>query len=124
MFDDNANGPLGTFSAKIKIGHALGIYTKGFREELDVMRHIRNAFAHSWEKLDFSSPAIIMGCSALRVPRIAPSSFEEIVSGPKGQFLFSARTMYVYLEWPGWSVPTPFEKHPQQNFLRTLEDAK
>ncbi len=45
MFDGNANGPLSEFSARIKTGRALGIYPSAIKEELDLIRHIRNAFA-------------------------------------------------------------------------------
>jgi hypothetical protein len=47
-------GPLGTFSQKITAGHAFGIYDKEMRGNLDIVRHIRNAFAHSKKLIDFS----------------------------------------------------------------------
>src|SRR5262245_7114939 len=41
------NGPLNSFSSKIVMGYALGIYDKGMHSNLNIVRNIRNAFAHS-----------------------------------------------------------------------------
>jgi hypothetical protein len=40
------NGPLGTFSAKISMGYVLGLYGKEVRRDLDLLRKVRNDFAH------------------------------------------------------------------------------
>jgi len=47
------NGPLGTFSSKIKIGFALGLISKETQTSLDVIRRIRNDFAHLQAPLNF-----------------------------------------------------------------------
>lgn len=44
---DDFNGPFGTFSARIKGSHALGIIADAERDRLDTIRRIRNEFAHS-----------------------------------------------------------------------------
>ena len=41
--------PLGTFSAKISIAYRLGLIDKDFEYALQVVRKIRNSFAHSIE---------------------------------------------------------------------------
>jgi hypothetical protein len=124
MFDDNANGPLGTFAAKIKMGHALGIYPKAIRNELDTIRVIRNAFAHSWEQLDFSSEAIVNGCDVLRIPDHYSSEIgADDRQTPKARFLLSARQLYVYLEWDSVGHgrgPMKFETHPQRGLFSAL----
>jgi DNA-binding MltR family transcriptional regulator len=52
-------GPLGTFSQKITIGYAFSIYNDETRTNLDVVRSIRNAFAHAKMPLDFSHKLIV-----------------------------------------------------------------
>lgn len=47
------NGPLGTFSSKIKISFALGLISKESRTSLNVIRKIRNDFAHLQTPLNF-----------------------------------------------------------------------
>ena len=47
------NGPLNSFSSKIAVGHALGIYDEDMRNDLHIVRKIRNAFAHSKRLIHF-----------------------------------------------------------------------
>jgi DNA-binding MltR family transcriptional regulator len=53
------NGPLKPFYSKIAMGYALGIYDKGMRSDLNIVRSIRNAFAHSKKLIQFNHPAVI-----------------------------------------------------------------
>jgi DNA-binding MltR family transcriptional regulator len=124
MFDDNSNGPLSTFAAKIRAAYALGIYLKGVREELDMIRYIRNAFAHAKEKLDFSTPEIIEGCMALRMPENYSSPYVNEPKTPKVRFMISARILYTYLEFPNDEKPMRYETHPMHGeFFSKLEGA-
>lgn len=52
------SAPLGTLSAKIKLGKAIGLYQSKVENALDAMRRIRNAFAHSAKPLPFTHPLI------------------------------------------------------------------
>ena len=55
LFND-PNGPLATFSARIRIGCALGLYGRNTRDDLDHLRLIRNAFAHTMRSIRFDTP--------------------------------------------------------------------
>jgi hypothetical protein len=52
-------GPLGSFAHKIKAGYAFGLFEDDVRTNLDVIRHIRNAFAHSRKLLPFNHRLIL-----------------------------------------------------------------
>jgi len=52
------NGPLGTFSAKIRMAHALGLISTETQKGLDILRKIRNEFAHLHEPVTFQSDAV------------------------------------------------------------------
>ncbi|WP_316633492.1 MltR family transcriptional regulator [uncultured Flavobacterium sp.] len=52
------NGPLGTFSSKIKICYSLGFINKATMDDLDLIRKIRNEFGHDYNPIDFSTEAI------------------------------------------------------------------
>ena len=45
--------PLSTFSAKIEMGFALGLYGEDGRAYLDLIRDVRNKFAHKFDPLTF-----------------------------------------------------------------------
>lgn len=52
------NGPVGTFSSKIKMSAALGLLPEEIHKALDIIRKIRNEFAHLHEPLDFESTKV------------------------------------------------------------------
>jgi DNA-binding MltR family transcriptional regulator len=47
--------PLGSLSSKIKIARALGIFGPKTAHDLNIMREIRNAFAHGLRKMNFET---------------------------------------------------------------------
>jgi len=60
LFTDG--GPLGTLSSKIKLLYALGLVTKDGRHDLDLIRKIRNDFAHKLTGSTFQSDTIKGRC--------------------------------------------------------------
>jgi hypothetical protein len=61
--------PLGSFSAKIKLGYALALYGPQTRDDLEMVREIRNAFAHAFahcsKDIDFNTSQIAACCELL-----------------------------------------------------------
>jgi hypothetical protein len=53
------NGPLNSFYSKIVAGYALGIYDESMRDDLHIVRNIRNVFAHSKKPIQFDHPLIV-----------------------------------------------------------------
>lgn len=51
-------GPVGTFSAKIKMAYALGIISRAAREIADVFREMRNAAAHIQGDISFETASL------------------------------------------------------------------
>ena len=51
IFD--SNGPLSTFSAKIKLAYSLGLIDRSSFEDLETVRRIRNRFAHTPKQVEF-----------------------------------------------------------------------
>lgn len=62
LFGGDRPGALSGFYGKIILGHALGAYTKAFREDLDRIRHIRNVFAHAKGSINFETLEIANAC--------------------------------------------------------------
>jgi hypothetical protein len=60
--------PLADFSAKIRIAQALRIIGPQTRLNLDVVRTIRNAFAHAMIPVSFGTPQIARACELLTLP--------------------------------------------------------
>ena len=53
------DGVLGTFSRKIDLGYALGLYDAQRHKELHIIRNIRNAFAHTMIPIAFDTPELV-----------------------------------------------------------------
>ena len=71
------------------MAHAVGLYGDGTRRNLDILRTVRNLFAHSVVALNFQTPEVAQACDMLTSPAL---------SGPflKGGFKFdTARERYL-----------------------------
>lgn len=62
---DGGNAPLASFSSRIKCCHALGLITDHEKQDTDIIRSIRNVFAHQEHGLTFESTKINGLCSSL-----------------------------------------------------------
>lgn len=99
LFDDDVDGPLATLSRKIAMGYALGVYDSLMRSDLDCVRRIRNAFAHSKAHLDFETPeisAIIKHIRLIQSPTFQSMSGNRSTS-PRKVFVSCIRLICAYL---------------------------
>lgn len=81
----SGNGPLATFSSKISMAYSLGLIGKWEKDRIDVIRKIRNDFAHGFDTASFSNQATINRCISLKVPfeMIMPRDF--VISKASGE---------------------------------------
>ncbi len=63
-------GPLGSFSSKIHLAYLTGTISKMVHENLEIIRNIRNDFAHSRTHLRFSDQSISDRCRNLALKRL------------------------------------------------------
>ncbi len=70
LFDYSANGPISDFAAKIKLGYSMGIFGQLTKNDLNRIREIRNAFAHSLQSTSFATPEIAEICEMFQVPEL------------------------------------------------------
>lgn len=61
---DTFNAPIGTFSARIKIAHCLGLISDEERNDCDILRKIRNEYAHN-HRTSFEDKNLIDLCKNL-----------------------------------------------------------
>ena len=83
------NGPLGTFSSKIKLSYSLGLISKVTMNDINILRKIRNEFAHSNQPLSFETKKNKNLCNSLQL-NVQPENsssrikFMNVVSGISG----------------------------------------
>ena len=91
-------GPLATFDSKIRVCIALGIITSDFREDINIIRTIRNSFAHSIPVKGFSDEDIKSDCSKLKCRSVLQVPITSaITSMPKRNFVESCLRIYEFL---------------------------
>tara|TARA_R110000796_G_scaffold68403_2_gene156655 strand:- start:49 stop:609 length:561 start_codon:yes stop_codon:yes gene_type:complete len=79
-------GPLRDFSSKIKVAYAIGLVGPKTRGDLDVIREVRNAFAHTMFPVSFEDTEIANAASRVTfAKRITPDA-ELSQYPPKAMF--------------------------------------
>jgi DNA-binding MltR family transcriptional regulator len=83
------DGPLGSFASRIKLAYLLGIITVSLYSDLEIMRKIRNSFAHGRQTVRFSDQSIRDRCKWLAGAQAFQRGAGPIRS-PRQKFLISA----------------------------------
>lgn len=71
-----SNALLGTFSSKIQMAHVLGFLSEKEYKEVNLIRKIRNEFAHKLEDLHFSNSPICDLC--LNLTANTPEDYKKL----------------------------------------------
>lgn len=105
------NGPLSTFANKIMVGYVLELFGPLFRHDLDLIRELRNGFAHVRRPMTLTTPEIAEVCKHLKLPdeqslRVGPQAYYQrypdlaVVSDqshPRTRFTITCHTISVRL---------------------------
>jgi hypothetical protein len=81
-----AMGPLSTFSAKIELGFLLGLYAEPAHKNLNMIRVVRNTFAHEFDALSFDHPDILKAITDPSRPRLHRGATDV---SPRHEFMFA-----------------------------------
>jgi DNA-binding MltR family transcriptional regulator len=82
------DGALGTFASRIKIAYLMGLIDKPTKADLDLIRKIRNEFAHIRQDVRFTAPTVKARCSELQVAK-AYEQGSWAIRSYREKFLFS-----------------------------------
>lgn len=88
--------PLSSFSAKIRVCYAMGIIGERTRDDLDILRTIRNSFAHSGRTISFDTDEVAAACAHLHAPSLWPKGPNDKVWPPteaRKQYRSAAQTI-------------------------------
>jgi len=95
---DGANAPLGTFSARIAACDALGLLSESEAHDLQIIRKIRNDFAHDIHT-SFETTSVKDRCKMLKMKAHDYSNerMGEVVVSADGQFITAATAVILNL---------------------------
>jgi DNA-binding MltR family transcriptional regulator len=60
------DGALSTFFSKVHLGYAMSLYDDKVRDDLEVIRRVRNSFSHVRRAINFNTPEIADECKKFR----------------------------------------------------------
>lgn len=87
------NGFLGSFGTRIRLARYLNIISSELRKDLDIIRRIRNDFAHHLKFEDFNTASIKDRCLNLR------HDFLEDSQNPRERFINTANNLIVIIDF-------------------------
>lgn len=93
MFSYDYQGPLADLTARIKIAYALGIFGRKTRSDLEHVRAVRNAFAHSIRLIRFNTPEVAEICNALHTPHTTTIITSVAGRTPRGRYIETTVTL-------------------------------
>jgi hypothetical protein len=96
---EGPTAPLGTFSGRMRVAHALGLVGEQSFADLRLIGRIRNRFAHKLEVTSFTDPEIAALCSKLQVAEFVFLG-ETPPSEPRQRFIRSVVNIvhFIYSE--------------------------
>lgn len=90
---DGFNAPLGTLSSRIAASFALGLISEREHRECELIRKIRNEFAHQ-VKVSFESAKVLGLCSQLQM---AAQDYGNVEVDTRGRFTTAAVALVLHL---------------------------
>lgn len=88
------NAMLGSFANRTRLCYLVGLISARMRKDLDTIRHVRNAFAHTVTPLSFSHPLVTAECANLTL-RDPIEDLTQPISDARLRFVLAAKGIYV-----------------------------
>lgn len=105
----DSNAPVGTFSARIAMAFALGLVSEKERDELNMLRKVRNLFAHDFrQKMD--DPVVVGTMGNFReltdVVRTKATAMPEVkfAASPRDRFFHAVLRLAHQLDIRKWVI--------------------
>jgi len=93
----DTGAPLSSFHAKIAVAHALGMFGDEFRSQIDRVRLIRNAFAHTMLPLSFDDELVAQECMKLVPARLTELPYQPDTDSPRERFIVTCDMLVNHL---------------------------
>ena len=98
---DDPNSPLGSFSSRLDCCYALGLINNYEHTEINLLRKVRNEFAHAKHGINFNSVKIAGLCSTLKSD--LPLDADHPINQPRFRFINAVTCIITRLYYrPEW----------------------
>lgn len=85
--ENNADCPLSSFSSRIKAAYCLGLLSKGLYDDLNMIKKIRNKFAHKMHGYTFDEPEVVSWCKSLKLAKVITDAVPHFPNTHQSMFL-------------------------------------
>ena len=82
---EGAAAPLSSFASRTQMAYMLGFLSPSQHRDLDLIRRIRNKFAHDLHGVSFTSPSIASRCAELAGCNVIGNALGDM--GPRSRFV-------------------------------------
>lgn len=126
MFSNN--GPLSTFSGKIAMAYRLEIIDEQTRDELDDIREMRNACAHSFFPISFNLPELAKVCRRLLGKEDSLVKIDDDAGRADLRLAFQVAALCIFLTIDKgsrdevWERMQPYIKAAEEKLEKKAED--
>lgn len=117
-------GALSSFSQKIEMGYALGLYDEEVRHDLNIVRTIRNAFAHTEKPINFRTKEVKDEWAKIKSPKIVGHAVWKEFTDGKIMQRNSKRAEFLYLCLGVEKILGDKQKEALENMRLRLERAR
>ena len=113
--------PLGGFYSRIIASYSLGLISEDEMHDLDIIREVRNDFAHKAKSMSFSTSIVRTKLENLRVPHLVPDDvFDTSTLKPRQLFINSVSMIATFLDRRRRGIAD--RRQPAKKFLIELVD--
>lgn len=91
------DGPLDSFYGKNQLGYSLGIYGSTTLDNLEAVRKIRNAFAHSPLRINFETEQVVEEVQKIKIEAVDMRELSHLSEGRQKYSAFCSLFIVVFL---------------------------
>jgi DNA-binding MltR family transcriptional regulator len=95
--EDNPDGPLSSFSSRIKAAYSMGLISQSMYCDLNMVRNIRNKFAHKMHGYTFDEPKIVNWCKRLKLAKMITDASPHLPKSHRAMFLLGVTQLASWL---------------------------
>jgi mannitol operon repressor len=87
--DKNPETPLSSFGARIKTAFCLGLISNIEYHDLNIVKKMRNKFAHKLHGFTFESEEIVGFCNSLKLPKLLSGGPSESIKSHRRRYILT-----------------------------------
>ena len=84
---DGGDAPLSSFSSKIKAAYCLGLISRDEYDDLNLIRKVRNKFAHEMHGFSITDQHVVNWCNELKIPQKTLRGLKDFPTTHAGKLL-------------------------------------